>query len=156
VPPSRSDRSLLLLAGSAVAIAAVLVGGLMLVITRSGSDVPEGLIFVGYEKSLKDSIHDEGPIYTANPFGDDGFWVDLENGDVVALVLNRPGTKDCNVKWKEPKHGYVDCNGAVLSSDQLDRYAVGGGPKDAPKDAVFANLKKVTPAPSQAPSGEAP
>jgi hypothetical protein len=150
VPPSRSDRSLLLLAGSAIAIVAVLVGGFILLMTNGGSDVPKGLIFVGYEHSLRADLEKEGPQYIPNPFGDDGFWLDLENGKVVALVLQRPGRKDCNVRWRDSKHGYSDCNGEILQNDQLARYTVVRGPRKTPKNAVFVNIKKTTPAPNPA------
>jgi hypothetical protein len=148
VPPTRSDRSLLLLAGSAIVIAAVFVGGFMLVITRDGSEVPEGLVFIGYKESLRDNLEEEGPQYIPNPFGDDGFWLDLEDGKVVALVLDPPGKKNCNVRYRDSKGGYFDCDAEIFQPEQLDRYAVVRGPKDAPKDALFANLKQVAPAPN--------
>jgi hypothetical protein len=90
-------------------------------------------------------------LYFANPTGGDGFWLDVEDGELVALVLDRPDTKDCVVKWKAQRDAYVDCNGDALSSNDLDRYKVTIGPRDgSPKNSVYVDLRKISPAPESA------
>jgi hypothetical protein len=151
VPPSRADRQLLLVTGSFLAVAAVLVAMVLYLATKQNdSDTKRRPFFIGLERSLKKSIREASPLYFANPQGGDGFWLDIEDGELVALVLDRPGTKDCVVKWREQRNGYVDCEGNVLQSPQLDRHELTVGPrgKDQPKTAVYVDLRKTSPAPA--------
>ncbi|MEX2267802.1 MAG: hypothetical protein WEA75_03870, partial [Acidimicrobiia bacterium] len=149
VPPSRSDRQLLLITGSFLVIAAVFFGGVLWVATlRKSSD--NGPQYIGRERSLERKILKASPYYFANPSGGDGYWLDVEDGELVALVLDRPGTKDCVVKWKAQRDAYVDCNDQELSSENLDRYKVTIGPRDgSPKGSVYVDFRKISPAPNR-------
>jgi hypothetical protein len=52
------------------------------------------------------------------------------------------------VKWREQRGGYVDCDGNVLQSEQLDRYRLIIGSRDgSPRNSVFVDLRETTPAP---------
>jgi hypothetical protein len=147
VPPSRNDRQLLILTGSFVLIAAVLVAGVLWVVTTRDSKVT-GPIYLGPRNALVDNILEESPRYYAHPDGEDGFWLDVEDGDLVALVLDRPGEKDCVVKWKEQRDAYVDCNGQELQTADLDRYKLTVGSRgDSPANSVYVHLKHSSPAP---------
>ena len=42
------------------------------------------------------------PLYFASPFGDASFWLDKEDGQMVALNVTLPDTKSCNVIWRGP------------------------------------------------------
>ena len=149
VPPSRDDRRLLLVTGSFLLVAAVFALGVLWVATARDSDLT-GPIYIGTQRALARNIVEESPRYYAHPDGGDGFWLDVEDGQLVALVIDRPGEKNCVVKWKEQQDAYVDCNGDELQSTQLDRYQLTVGPRNgSPKNSVYVNLskRKITPAP---------
>jgi hypothetical protein len=149
VPPTRADRRLLLVTATFVVLAGLLFAAVLFLATRQGSETgPRRPLFVGLERPLMKAIRDGGPIYTPNPFAGDGFWLDLEGGHLVALVLARPGPGHCVVKWKAQQDTYLDCNGNALTSRDLDRYVLTvGSQANAPKDAVFVDLRKTDPAP---------
>jgi hypothetical protein len=151
MPPTRDDRRLLIFTGGFVILAGVLFAFAILFATRNGPTA-HGPIYIGPEPVKKSAIRKDGPQYVINPVkGRPGFWLDLENHELVALVLNRPGTKDCVVKWKEPKHGYVDCRGDILQSEQLDRYVIEVGRRNgSPKNSVYVKLREIVPAPEPA------
>jgi hypothetical protein len=149
VPPSRDDRRLLVFTGVIVALAAVMVALLLLAATGGGGTPKTAPLFLGLRGPLVSEIKKGGPNYIANPFGDNGFWLDLEGGQLVALVLDRPGQPGCHVKWK--RTAYFDCHGDTLSSRDLDRYEVTVGPRHgSPRTSVFVLLNKVMPAPGTA------
>jgi hypothetical protein len=152
VPPSPADRRLLILTGSFVALAGVLVAGILFLATQQGTSTgPRKPLFLGLERPLTKSIRDASPLYFANPFGRDGFWLDVEDGKLVALVLQPPGVAHCPVKWKAQQNAYVDCDGRRYQSRDLDHYLVTVGSRfGSPKDAVFVDLRKRFPAPASA------
>jgi len=147
VPPSRSDRQLLLVTGSFLLLAAVFFLGVIWLATIR-NESKEGPFYIGVRGALERSISKASPLYFANPSAGDGFWLDLEDGALVALVIDRPGEKDCVVKWKEQRDAYVDCHDDELQAAGLDRYKLTIGPRDgSPKNSVYVNLRKVFPAP---------
>lgn len=147
VPPNRADRRLLLLTGSFLAIAGVFFAGVLWLATQRNAS-GNGPFFIGLERPLKTHIHEGSPLYFANPGAGDGFWLDIEDGHLVALVLDRPGSKDCVAKWKDQRDAYIDCNGEALASRDLDHYKVTIGPRNgSPKKSVYVNLRKASPAP---------
>src|SRR3990172_9504446 len=110
VPPTRSDRRLLFITGSFLLVAAVFFGGVIWLATQRNQST-DGPFFIGVERSLKRHIHEGSPLYFSNPGAGDGFWLDIENGQLVALVLDRTsGPQDCIVKWKEQRDAYIDCD----------------------------------------------
>jgi hypothetical protein len=148
VPPSRSDRQLLLITGTFLAIAAVVAFGLVLLATQRKAS-GDGPFYIGTAGSLERSITKDSPLYFANPTAGDGFWLDVEDSELVALVIDRPGLKDCVVKWKEQRGAYVDCNDEELTSEELDRYKVMIGSRNgSPKDSVYIDLRTVSPGPN--------
>ncbi len=147
MPPRLSDRRLLLLTGSFLVVAAVFFGGVLWLATMR-DESSKGAFFIGLERPLKTHIHEGSPLYFANPSAGDGFWLDIEDGQLVALVLDRPDSKDCVQKWKDQQDAYIDCNGDAFQSTQLDRYRVTIGPRNgSPKKSVYVDLRKVEPAP---------
>ncbi|MBM3673021.1 MAG: hypothetical protein FJW86_12695 [Actinobacteria bacterium] len=149
MPPSRDDRRLLLVTGSFLLVAAVFALGVLWVATARDSDL-KGPIYLGMRGHLIENIVDESPRYYAHPDGGDGFWLDVEDGQLVALVIDVPGTKSCVVKWREQRDAYVDCNDQEHQSADLARYRLTVGSRgDSPKNSVYVNLtpKKVSPAP---------
>jgi hypothetical protein len=153
VPAARDDRRVLVFAGAIVVVVGIMVAGLLFLATGGTQDTPSDRtpVFLGLERELTKKIEDGGPLYFANPFGDNGFWLDLEDGALVALDIVRPGSQQCIVKWREPRHAYVDCDDQDLTSRDLDRFEVIVGKiarNDAPKDAVYVDLRRREPAPS--------
>jgi hypothetical protein len=143
VPPTRSDRRLLLVTGSFLLVAAVFFGGVIWLATTR-DNTPRGAFFIGLERPLKTHIHEGSPLYFSNPGAGDGFWLDIEDGHLVALVLDRPGTNNCVVKWKEQQDAYIDCNGKPLQSRDLDHYKLTIGPRHgSPKRSVYVNLHTI-------------
>ena len=151
VPAAPDDRRVLLFAGGLVLLAGVAVAALLFLATGGTRDTPSGRnpLFLGLEPELNAKIKEGGPLYFASHFGENGFWLDLENGQIVALDIVKPGTKDCQVKWRDPRSAYVDCNDQDLQAADLDRYqvTVGGLQKDAPRESVYVSLKIKEPAP---------
>jgi len=120
----------------------VLAGG------READPGPARPLFIGLKRDLTHTIEQGGPVYFANPFAGDGFWLDLEHGRLVALAIDRPGTTGCVAKWKDPRKAYVDCNDHALTSRELDRYRVTVGTRDDnPDSSVYVDLRELSPAP---------
>jgi hypothetical protein len=149
VRATTSDRRLLLITGIFVALAGLLFAGVILIATNRDSPAADAgkPLFLGLRDPLTAGITDGGPLYFANPFGGDGFWLDLEDRQLVAYVLQDPGTPDCNVKWKDQESSYLDCHGAKIARSELDRYQVTIGSRGgSDKTSVFVDLKVVIPA----------
>jgi hypothetical protein len=157
VPASPADRRVLVFAGVLVALAGIAVGLLIFFATGGTQDTPSSKepLFLGIERELLSKIDEGGPLYFASPFGENGFWLDVEDGKLVALSLVKPGTTDCIVKWRDPRKAYVDCDDNDLQAADLDRFdvTVGNLQKGAPKDAVYVNLRVSEPAPVQSGGG---
>jgi hypothetical protein len=153
VPASPADRRVLVFAGVLVALAGIAVGLLIFFATGGTQDTPSSKepLFLGIERELLSKIDEGGPLYFASPFGENGFWLDVEDGELVALSLVKPGTTDCIVKWRDTRKAYVDCDDNDLQAVDLDRFEVtiGSLQKGAPKDAVYVNLRVSEPAPVQ-------
>jgi hypothetical protein len=159
VPASQDDRRVLVFAGAIVVAVGVAVAGLLFLATGGTEDTPSQRtpLFLGLQPELVDKIEEGGPLYFANPFADNGFWLDLEDGALVALDIVRPGSPGCIVKWRDPRQAYVDCDDHDLTSRDLDRFQVlVGRPSaqdDAPKDAVYVDLRRREAAPVQTDDG---
>jgi len=150
MPAAPDDRRVLLFAGGIVVLAGLVVAALIFFATGTEQNPSDKKpLFLGLERELVAKIDEGGPLYFASPFGENGFWLDLENGRLVALDIVRPGTQGCKVKWRDPRGAYVDCNDEDLQVADLDRFEVTVGKlqKDAPSDAVYVNLRVSEPAP---------
>jgi hypothetical protein len=152
VPATPADRRVLVFAGVLVIFAGVAVGLLIFLATGGTQDTPTSKdpLFLGIERELLGKIDEGGPLYFASPFGDNGFWLDVEDGELVALSLVKPGTTDCIVKWRDPRKAYVDCDDNDLQAPDLDRFqvTVGSLQRGAPDDAVYVNLRVSEPPPT--------
>jgi len=148
VPPSSYDRRLLLVTGSFVVLAAVLVGALLFLATGGAQGTPSRKpVYIGLETDLRHTL-DQGPrLYFAHPFGGTGFWLDVQDGHLVALVASVPGSPSCTVAWKNLRRGYYDCHDRRLTAGQLDRYQL-QFPKFGPtQGGVIVDFRHVDPAP---------
>lgn len=148
MPPSSSDRRLLLVTGSCVLLAGLLVGALIFLATGGAEGTPSPKpVYIGLESDLRTTLNQGPRLYFAHPFGGTGFWLDVEGGHLVALVARVPGTPSCTVAWKNLSRGYFDCHGRRLSSRQLDRYALQLPKVGAQQGGVVVDFRHVLPAP---------
>jgi hypothetical protein len=149
VPGTRSDRQLLVVTGLFVILAGALFAGVLLLATDHSSPEPDSRkpLFLGLEAAKKGEIRDGGPLYTANPFGDPAFWLDLQDGHLVAYSVLLPDTS-CVVKWKAQQNAYVDqCTKAKVPIGHMNQYQVTIGSRDgSPKNSVFVDLHTIIPA----------
>ena len=153
VPPAPSDRTLLLVTGAAVLVAAAVFAVVLFFATGGGQAKPKpGAIYIGLASDLHHNVATEGPAYFPHPFGGTGFWVTLENDQLVALVARRPGTSSCTVKWVSHRNSYVDCHGRSLTSRELDRYQLTLPLGGAEAGGVIVDFRHIVPAPEALPA----
>jgi hypothetical protein len=126
MPAAPSDRRILVFAIALVAFAGILIAAALFFATGGGKGDPKqtGPLYLGLASDLRSQIAKGSPLYFANPFGGNGFWLDRQNGSFVALALVLPHTHDCEVKWKGRQDSYVDCHGDKVTIDDLDQYKV--------------------------------
>lgn len=149
---ARADRKLIVVTAGAVVVAALLFAAVLVFATGSSEPAgqDEGPLYIGPKRDLIRTL-DEGtgsPLYFANPFGGRGFWLDREDGALIAFDVGRWGDVDCSVKWRGRIGSYVDCNGERLTKDQLARFAVTEVTTGKRKGAVFVDLESRTAPPS--------
>ena len=101
----------------------------------------------GIARNLREKAQDGGPFAFAGNSGDDGFWIAIEDGELVALKIQKPGTKDCNVLWRGSKDTFEDCNGDPIKSRQLARYPIEIPTKGKQKGVLLVDLSTTIPAP---------
>ena len=147
-----SDRRLLLVTGSFVVLAALLVGALLYFATGGAQGTPTPKpVYIGLESDLRSTL-DQGPrLYFAHPFGGTGFWLDVEAGHLVALVARIPGSPSCTVAWRNLSRGYFDCHDRLLTARQLDRYALQFPKVGSQQGGVIVDFRHVDPAPQPLP-----
>jgi hypothetical protein len=56
------------------------------------------------------------------------------------------------VKWESHRNAYIDCHGAALTSEQLERYPVLLPKGGAEAGGVIVDFRQVDPAPQLAPA----
>jgi hypothetical protein len=131
-----------------VVLAALLVAAALFFATGGGGETPSQRkpLFLGLEPQLRAEINEGGPLYFASPFGDNGFWLDIEDHRIVAYVLVLPDAPSCTVKWKAQRDSYIDCNGDKVAPANLDQYTVTLRDKPNGERHVLVDLRKVKPA----------
>jgi hypothetical protein len=126
----------------------VIAAGILLITGRAKTPEIKGSQPFGYAKSLREKAKQGGPFAYAGNSGDDGFWVALEDGHLVALKIQKPGTKSCNVIWRGSKDTFVDCNGDPIRMDQLARYPTRVPTKGDHKGLLMVDLSQTIPPPA--------
>ncbi len=152
VPPTKADTRLLFTATLAVLVAGVLVAVVLLFTSGQGSSPTKVRPFAaGLAKAIRSELRDGGPYYVPDPFGGRrSILFALENGQIVALSTQLPGSPDCAVKWKGSVDRFVDCHGVRHTSEELDRYESFVDPAGQNKGILFVDLRKEQPAPQPA------
>ncbi|MBM3674693.1 MAG: hypothetical protein FJW88_07000 [Actinobacteria bacterium] len=153
---TRKDTRLLVGAAGAVIAAGLVILVMLLALTSRGGG-SDGQLYdqpvpFGDAKALRRDIEAEGPINYAGSTGDSGFWVTLEDGQLVAVLVRQPGRGDCHVRWAESKGGFVDCDDERLEVAELARYRTEVPDRGTNKGKLVVDLTEVVPAP-RAPGG---
>jgi hypothetical protein len=154
---AKSDRTLIFVT-SAVLIGAGLFFAAVLLVspdTGSPSSSQSCPLYNGPQRDMRTTLDEGSPLYFANPFGGRGFWLDREEGSLVALDVGKPGEVTCSVKWRGRVDSYVDCHGDRLTKADLGRYeltVIEGGER---RGSVFVDLSEVL-APPEAAIGSSP
>ena len=140
---------MLVLASLGVLVFGLIIAALILFITgRAKTPEITGSIPFGFAKSIHQKAIDGGPFAYAGNRGDDGFWIAMEDGKLVALRIQKPGTKDCNVVWRGSKNTFKDCNDESIRIDQLARYPVNVPTNGHNKGLLMVDLSTTIPPPA--------
>jgi hypothetical protein len=145
----KGDARVLVLATLAVLVFGLVIVALILFITgRAKTPEIKGSTPFGVARSIRQKAIDGGPFAYAGNSGDDGFWIAMEKGKVVALKIQKPGTAGCNVIWRGSRDTFADCNNDPIRIDQLARYPV-DVPKQGPnKGLLMVDLSRTIPPPA--------
>jgi hypothetical protein len=147
----KGDTRVIVLASLGVLVFGLVVAGVILAVTgRAKTPVIRGPIPFGVANSIRQKAKDGGPFAYAGNRGDDGFWVTVEGGKLVALKIQKPGVKGCNVVWRGSKDTFVDCNGNPVRVNQLARYPTSTPKTGRNKGLFLVDLSRTIPAPAPA------
>lgn len=123
VAMTRSDRKLILVTTAVLVAAGLFFAGVLVFATRTTSPAADGpvALYIGPQDAIEEKLDEGSPLYFANPFGGRGFWVDRENGVLVAYDVGRYDDPDCSVRWRGRVNSYMDCEGGLLTQAELGR-----------------------------------
>lgn len=145
----RGDTRVFVVATLAVLVLGLLIAATILLITgRAKTPEIQGLIPFGVAKSLREKAETGGPFAFAGDTGDSGFWLAIEDGQLVALKIQKPGTQDCNVFWRGSKDTFEDCNGDPIRMDELARYPTEIPERGDRKGVLLVDLDGTIPPPA--------
>lgn len=145
----RGDTRVFVLATLAVIVVGLLIAATILLVTdRAKTPEIKGLVPFGVASSLREKAKEGGPFAFAGDTGDNGFWIALEDGKLVALKIRKPGTQDCNVIWRGSRDTFVDCDGDPIRMDELARYPTEVPKKGDRKGVLLVNLDGTIPPPA--------
>lgn len=150
---TRSDRKLILVTSGVLVLAGLLFAAVLVFATgtTSPSGGDEGPLYIGPKSDIVEKL-EEGtgsPLYFANPFGGRGFWIDRENGELVALDVGRYDDPGCSIRWKGRVNSYVDCDGNRLTKAELARHPVTVIASGDRKGSVLVDLETLDPPPAE-------
>jgi hypothetical protein len=116
-----SDIKLIVSATIAVVLAGLFIAGGLLIATSSGSNNPVcGQLNVGKAADIRDRLDTQGPgFYTGG--ANCGFWLALDNGDIVAYRVRQPA--GCSLNLRNRGTQWV-CGNQVVDPADLDTYHV--------------------------------
>jgi len=145
----RSDTRIVVLTTLGILVFGLLVAGTILVVTgRAKNPDIKGSVPYGFASTLRQQVKDGGPYAFAGKTGDSGFWIALEHGQLVALKIKKPGTKDCNVRWRGSINTFVDCHNQPIRVDQLARFPTKVPTSGSQKGVLLVNVSGTIPPPA--------
>jgi len=116
-----SDIKLIVSATIAVVLAGLFIAGGMLIATSSGSKNPTcGQLNLGQAADVRSRLETQGPSFVTGG-ADCGFWLALENGDIVASRVHQPS--GCALNLRDRATHWV-CGKTTVDAAQLARYPV--------------------------------
>ena len=62
-----------------------------------------------------------GPVNIAGLSGDDGFWVAIEDHQLVALLVKQPKPQSCTLRWRGSKNTFT-CDDKPVASRNMARF----------------------------------
>jgi len=157
VPPTpsaqrRGDIKLMLGAAVGVLLGGVVIAAAILAVTsRGGTPNIKKPVPFGLESDVHDRVRQGGPVNIAGLSGDDGFWVAIEDHELVALLVKQPKPNACTLRWRGSKDTFT-CDDRPVSSRNMARYRSFTSHQGATKGAFMVALRDVEPAPDGPPS----
>lgn len=152
---ARADRKIILVTSGLLVVAALFFASVLVFATGGGRDQPadnQGPLYIGPKRDLFEKLNEGtgSPLYFANPFGGRGFWLDQENGNLVALDVGLPSDPSCSIKWKGRIDTYTDCHGRPVTMDNMARHPVSVSTTGKTRGGVYVSLDETQPAPDPA------
>jgi hypothetical protein len=146
---ARADRKLMLITGIVVIAAALFFASVLVFATGSSEPTANrnAPLYIGPKRDLVTTLNEGSPLYFANPFGGRGFWLDRENGELIALDVGSWGDVGCSIKWRGRINTYTDCHGNHLTIDQIARHPVTEIEAGTRKGSVLVDLDTLNPPP---------
>lgn len=142
----------------AIVVAGISIAAILWVLTQQGQDrstKPTDYVAfsAGNAETLTRQVREGGPVFFADPLaGEKGFWIDREQGELVAISVNAPGKDECTVRWRGSIDRYQDCDGVRYTSEQLDRFTTNVPTTGKQKGLFLVDLRRVIPAPQPPPA----
>jgi hypothetical protein len=117
-----SDIKLIVSATFAVLLAGLFIAGGMFIATSSGSKNPLcGQLDLGQAADVRNRLQTQGPSFVTGG-ASCGFWLALENGDIVAYRVRQPS--GCALNLRDRGTRWV-CGNDTIDPPDLARYTVG-------------------------------
>ena len=104
----------------------------------------------GLASYIHENVREGGPINIAGLSGDDGFWVAIEDHQLVALLVKQPAPGACTLRWRGSKDTFT-CDDKPVSSTNMARYRSFVQRSGPNKGAYMVALRDVRPAPAGPP-----
>ena len=115
-----ADIKLIVSATVAVLLAGFLIAGAALIATRGSGNIVCGQLNLGSATDIRQNLQNEGPSFRTNG-SNCGFWLALDNGDIVAYRAKQPS--GCTLQLKDRATRWV-CGGRDLDPASLATYPV--------------------------------
>jgi hypothetical protein len=116
--PRASDVKLIVGATVAVLLAGFFIAGAALVATRGGGNVVCNELNVGAASDIRRTLQNGGPYFQTGGAGC-GFWLALDDNDIVAYKVKQPS--GCTLKLKRD---HWECGGVTVPASELVSYPV--------------------------------
>jgi len=131
-----ADIKLIVSATVAVVLAGLFIAGGMLVATSSGSKNPVcGQLDLGKASDIRERLQTQGSYFVTGG-ATCGFWLALDNGDIVAYRVKQPS--GCALNLRDRGTRWV-CGGDTVAASDLARFPVDIRPVGT-TDAVIVDL----------------